>query len=860
MCLFHAISAQEQIISGIVCDANKQSALNNANIILSTTADKKIVAYAITSHDGSFRIQFKYTKLENLFMKVSYLGYETINIPLKKDENYYEIQLHPQAIDIKEVVIKAPKIRAQGDTIIYNVASYSKEGDRTIGDVLKKLPGIRVEENGRIIYQGMPINKFYIEGMDLLEGKYGIATNNISNKDVGSIEVLENHQAIKALEGLSLSEQAAINIRLKEKAKLKWIGHLKAGGGITPSSDLLWDGVLIGMRFNKKFQSLSTYKTNNAGVDVTKELHSFDSRSLQYEEQKLSDYIDITPSYPLELDKSRQVFNRTHQVTSNSLFQSKKGIETKVEVNYRQEQEKLDRGTETFYYEANQDTIALFEQENAIFKKQTLSTGVISESNQKNYNLTNKLRINLSWANKYYSIDSNLHTQQNAYSPTQEASNELYILKRTGKNIIILSSYSSYEIHPQQISAIYSQYALNQNINQKKFFTENEISYGYTIGRFFLSSTGGIKGMVRKMDTDIEDSKQINNSQTKSHLNYIHLYLVPKLEYSTSRSKGRLQLSLEQYNYHYADKSAQSKNSHSKFLFHPSLYIEYDLTPTLKCELSGSIKHTLVDEHLFYNGYIMNTYRTFTKGYPQYTLSSQKELSAFIAYKNPLNEFFTRINVQYECRKTPYTLNQLFYNNFLFSSFQNGENTNHQLSITGSLSKGIDWLKGYFFFDAMYIDRQNSLIRNDNKISTINNTWILSPKLEFDALTCMTIKYKLDYIYNTLFLEKDEKRIHTVSFKQKLSSRIRFSSKVSLEVVGEHYYTEDLNRQHNNFFLMDAFLRHIISKDIEVELSAKNLWNESAYSYTSFTDEASTIYRNYLIRPRNIMMTVKCNF
>ena len=140
---------------------------------------------------------------------------------IEKSITQYNVALHAQAIDIKEIIVKAPKIKSQGDTIIYNVASFSKEGDKTIGDVLKKLPGVRVEENGQISYQGTAINKFYIEGMDLLGGKYTIATNNISNDDVGSVEIMENHQPIKALNGLSISEQAAINLRLKEKAKQK---------------------------------------------------------------------------------------------------------------------------------------------------------------------------------------------------------------------------------------------------------------------------------------------------------------------------------------------------------------------------------------------------------------------------------------------------------------------------------------------------------------------------------------------------------------------------------------------------------------------------------------------------------------
>ena len=142
-----------------------------------------------------------------------------------------EVFLPPQDIEIKEVVVKAPRVRLQGDTIKYDVQLYSKEGDRAIGDVLKRLPGIKTSEDGKISYNGVPINRFYIENSNLLGTQYGIATNNIPQKDVASVEVMQNHQPIKVLEGLVFSDQAAINLRLKSGARMKWIGTLKAAGG-----------------------------------------------------------------------------------------------------------------------------------------------------------------------------------------------------------------------------------------------------------------------------------------------------------------------------------------------------------------------------------------------------------------------------------------------------------------------------------------------------------------------------------------------------------------------------------------------------------------------------------------------------
>lgn len=121
---------------------------------------------------------------------------------------------------IKEIIVKAPKVRVQGDTITYDVRLFSKEGDRSIGDVLRRMPGIKTNENGQVSYNGTPINRFYIENSDMLEGQYGLATNNISNKEVGSVEILQNHQPVKALEGIAFSEQAAINLKLKEEPNI----------------------------------------------------------------------------------------------------------------------------------------------------------------------------------------------------------------------------------------------------------------------------------------------------------------------------------------------------------------------------------------------------------------------------------------------------------------------------------------------------------------------------------------------------------------------------------------------------------------------------------------------------------------
>lgn len=98
--------------------------------------------------------------------------------------------------ELKEVVVKAPAIYQRGDTLSYNLSSYITKSDYTLKDALKKLPGIDIEKSGKIKYLGKDISNFYIDGLDLLGGKYNIATTNIPASYVNSVQVLNNHQAV----------------------------------------------------------------------------------------------------------------------------------------------------------------------------------------------------------------------------------------------------------------------------------------------------------------------------------------------------------------------------------------------------------------------------------------------------------------------------------------------------------------------------------------------------------------------------------------------------------------------------------------------------------------------------------------
>ena len=193
----------------------------------------------------------------------SALGY----VKLTKDVSAFStgtsnrVWLTENSIALREVTIKAPPISAKGDTLVFNVKSFAARGDSYLEDVLKKLPGINVADNGMVSYQGKAINKFYIEGRDLLGNSYNQATRNMPVDAVKAVEVMENHQPVRMLQGKQVSEKAALNIRMEQSHKARPFGEVSGAMGYGHST--LWDGSVFLTQILGTSQLMLTGKTNN---------------------------------------------------------------------------------------------------------------------------------------------------------------------------------------------------------------------------------------------------------------------------------------------------------------------------------------------------------------------------------------------------------------------------------------------------------------------------------------------------------------------------------------------------------------------------------------------------------------------
>lgn len=335
-------------LEGRVVDEAKEP-LPQVMVLLLDGSDAPLV-YCTTKSDGTFAATVpEEVRAKGAKLSFRLLGLETQTIALADWTNGRTVVMREASIDLHEVEVRAEKIRRSGDTLTYVTSGFRQKQDRTISDVLAKMPGIEVLPTGMIKYQGKAINKFYIEGMDLLGGAYAQASENLDARKVKGVQVLTDHQPIQALRGVSFSDQAALNIVLEDDAKSVWQGvvDLGAGNTVRNGANFLRDGRFMGMLFAPRAQNLSLLKTNDTGKDIKYEIMDLVAGAeVMTGPSPLLRGSEIRTS---GLERRRYWQNDSHLATMNQLFRTPKGNDLRIRFHGFYDLSRVEQRRETTY-------------------------------------------------------------------------------------------------------------------------------------------------------------------------------------------------------------------------------------------------------------------------------------------------------------------------------------------------------------------------------------------------------------------------------------------------------------------------------------------------------------------------------
>ena len=833
-------------VRGTVVDRETDEPVVGASVIVKG-ADGKIKKFASSKADGSFAMTMP--SVSGCRLEVTMMSFARQSMPLDNVEFPLIVRMEPGTTLLKEVTVKADRIREQGDTISYRVGSFAQAQDRSIGDVLKRMPGIDVAKSGKIQYQGEDINKFYIEGADLLGGKYGIATNGISHEDVGAVEVMENHQPMQVLSGIAYSNKAAINLKLKNKAKATWSFHGDAGGGYSwEPAGAIWDGELFAMAVMPGFQNITTLRTNNTGENLSSSGTDFFAENRQ---TGLSRQVSIgLPGVPSLSDK-RTLFNRSFLVSTNNLWKFGRG-EFKANIDYSFNRVEAAAENITTYF-LNEEDRLISENRSGTEHSHSLSGKFIYELNQKTAFINNTLQTNIDWDELNLATTGSLPNRQSAKLPDYYISNKFKLIKRfKGNHLVTFHSVNEWESLPQTLNLDMNGQHFRQYISDHAFYTHESAAYAFSIKGVTLSLEGGIKGYIRSMDSQLPDLPEELPGLTENvvNTNYITVYATPRLEYWVRRVNLSLNLPVSYAHYNF-DKAIAN---HNELYFSPSLNFNWKPNNRFSGSLRGGLGRSPMNLNLIHPGLIMTNYRTLKAGVDNFYNSSSQNVSANFNYKHTRRGLFANGMVMHSWTHLPYTMAQQLYGDYVVYSYADAANDSKMLMAMGNIGKTLDFMRGSCNVNGSFNRNESHLLSQRQSVNSVSTGWSIGGKINGTPCRWFSFDYRIDYSDSRLTMNgMSESWLSTM--ENELSLTFIPHRKWQWTVSGEHYRNELTEHNYKDIVMLDTRLTYQLNKRIEFSAALTNILNKRSYNYTTYSQLSSFESRRHL-RGRQLLFSI----
>lgn len=872
----YAKKAIAQSCFGKVNDTNGVF-LQGVIITIHEKSKTELLAFAISDQHGSFSLNFHLTKQDTLEVRASLLGYfkETILFLAGQKKEFY-FTLTPQIIELKEVKVKTLPVWQRKDSINYNVSEFKQPQDRVIGDIIARLPGMEITASGQIKYNGNPINKYYIEGLDLLEDKYGIANNNIPAESVDKVQVLENHQPIRVLDSVQFSDRAALNIKLKNNAKMKLIGRAKLGIGAAP---FLSEDELTGMLFKKKLQFINTYKYNNTGTDNTRELNSQNINeyinALQNGTIK-SDLVSLVQPNPPSITQKRFLFNNAHTASVNQLMPLNATYQLRINASYVNDFQKQQSNTITKFY-LPADTISITEQNKYRSNLSLLRTDFSLIANTPKFYLKNILSFQGWWPAENSRVITTHEINQQLSNPFFNVSNDFKLLKTKKKYISEWASYLGYVSLPQRLDIIPGLYqdivnnnlpydALIQQASLKTFYTDNYLSLlkrkAKISGQYKLGFNIQSRYLLSDVMTDQSGIKQSVADTFQNHLRWERYRIYEENSWSYENNKVRLTLTLP-FSYNkidYKDTLLKVRSGREGFFINPVATAMLQLNPKWNITASASYTRDFGDISGITSGYIVKTYRNISNNNAPLAETKSGNISATIIFRNPLKIVFFNTGIIFSRLKSNLLYSQRFTGNLETLTAFTGDNYTTRTNIFGRYSKYIiNWKTSIAFnynfsFGSRQQVQQNQLITFSNKNFTAGAT--ISSKISSRVTADYTAGY-LAYLSKSQ-LQKSATAIQSTS--QNFSLNYFPTDRLILSASAEHYYINNNLSPAVNYYLSDINMRYKPKKSrIDYELSCRNIFNTKSFTTVLLLNNVETI-SEYQLRPRQALFKITFSF
>ena len=890
--IFTTLIFAQKTISGKVYGEDKKP-LPSASVTIEEIGKNAILSYAITDSKGNYSVTFT-SKDAKVNVKVKAFNYKTTINQYDNATQTLNFTLEEQATEIKEVKLKTKLVTKRGDTISYDLKSFESKADRTLADVLKKMPGVEVNKDGSILYQGEPINKFYVNGKDLMEGGYGTINNSLPKDAVQKVEIMENHQPVKILQDKVASENAAINVKLKNSVTMT--GRGEASLGVAPS---LWNLKLSPMLFTPKVQWVLNYKTNNIGDQVEREnqIMAFGNR-FEGVRRNFSEnsWLNVeNAATPTNIPVNRYLFNNVHYLSANLLTSLSKDWEFKANTSYTNNA--IDRESVVNTYDAIGNLTNTTSIANNFYTNQAKGEIIFSKNANKSF-FKNTTTYNGLWNTDVAKTVNVINSDQRNKTPSNNFQNSLSAIIPWKEKLVNVMSFISYRDDKQDLFINPAKYVpslqteaqnsdmIHQFLNLKTLETIHSASVGFSKNSWTFTPEVGVNYTTNKLITDLngETSGGVQNFGINYENNLKFKSLKPYAQMMANFKKGGFEANLTfpvNFNNITATDSQSLDKSLNKVTYEPRLFARYDLTSFWKISAFSGISNSFGTINDIYSGKILLSTNNLSTKDTDIQQSTSKFVGSALEYRNPLNNIFFNVRYNFNDRS-----NNISYRNFLNISTQqltvkgyNLENVGNSNSIRTELGKYFPKFKtnasvGYSYSLGKSQQLQAILITTSDDISNFpppteadfqdikSNNQGVTFKFNNNYFSWLSVDYNasLTFVKSEIFGTKYTKNT-SKNFNHTLSTYLYPIKDHAIGFTWDELQFQNAGETKKNSFYDISYQYSLVQEKMDIELKVVNIANTNVFEDIRFDSQLNQVRQTSVnIRPRQVLLTVKFNF
>ena len=878
---FISFLASAQVrVTGRITDLQQKPV---GDVIVKLMIGNRTLAFTSTNAKGEYVLKLKEVPKNEVMLLFNHISYEreSESLVLKEKETKMDKMLTPKTISLKEVMVKSNPLRQLGDTLTHRLASFLGKGDVTLEDGLKRLPGVDVAKNGAISYMGKPISQFNIEGLDLLGGKYNLATRNIPADYVTDVEIVRNHHSRKVEKDVP-SNEVSMNIKLSKKAKFKPFGQEEIGasppvplqeerGVITPEAESQQqdylrpspvgegEGVrlllgLTGMMFTDQFQTICSLKGGNyknfARADM---FDHFGGNAINTPATSLFGGFDGGAP-----PQGEYLYQRNGMVTLNAIHKLDSVTTVKVNADYSYHRATHDISQSSTYLAGDGSYVTVNETTSPLSKTHLPKLSLNYQKNADNVYLSDEFFLKGMFEQNEGNIVANgLPIGQHRSSSSFEIDNSFYWADKTAKGTHrYFSSPISFKRTPALRLTFSPSYSpkgdgvMLQTAQSSTLTMNIHSSFTIPFGKTFrLQLPVALNAMYDDLETIFSPPSQ--KGAGEGSVNDIHGWalnptLNPGFDIHSRNRRFYLSAGLGAalkglYN---------NRMNYTKLVLNPSVGINYTFSANSKWSFSSGYSTQIGDMMTLLTEPMQVNYRTVRTSSGIIGESNTWHTSSDWKWQLPLQYFTLSIGASHSEDKRN-TLNSQHIDGIDISSSALLRDTRSRTtSFTFASTKNFPSLLTKLGVDANYSFGDSEQAVNADIIKVRSNNYNVHGNSTISPITWLELRYDIRYGWSQSRYA-DSKNI-TTSLTHSGAIHVFPIAVLDLSFNYDHVRRQITSDQYKHMSLFNASAQYKF-KRLVLRLELDNLLNQRHYAYTIF-DGINTYTYDYTLCGRTVML------